>query len=57
MEVSTLETLQKLKSEIEMDCLAYDSDNYVLQNPENYAVFNCVIVIDKYIEQAKENQQ
>jgi len=56
MEVSTLETLQKLKAEIEMDCLAYDSDNYVLQNPENYAVFNCVIVIDKYIEQAKQNQ-
>lgn len=55
--MTTLETLQKLKQEILMDCLAYDLNNNVLQNEENYAVFNCIEVIDEYIEQAKENQQ
>lgn len=51
--MATLETLRKLKQEIEMDCLIYNKDNMPVSNPANDAVFICIEVIDEYIEQIK----
>ena len=54
--MTTLETLQKLRQEILMDCLVYNDDNMPVGSPENDVVLICIEVIDEYIQEVKESQ-